>query len=272
MSELNALLMTSIQDSFPLTQYFPLNCEDKKIITELLIISNHFKSCGKGCLQYNNKLFFYKTYIPILKDSKINENESLSNTYSDYFLYNLDCNKKKFFLLFYCGLNYNQKDIDNLTNDIFEIFDEGAFEGHSLKKDYRDKINNIFQEYQKLSPKLEEQNILTNIDQLNKSNEEKNQIKEDKSNPHKKRIDSRIVVSTLKKTKTFGEVSADIDDITSIKDSETNTNLSIMFKYNINEENYGFINKNLKKIKILNMLFCFIVLLIAVFITIMFFS
>ena len=29
------------------------------------------------------------------KDSKINETESLSNTYSDYFIYNLDCNKKK---------------------------------------------------------------------------------------------------------------------------------------------------------------------------------
>lgn len=141
MSGLNALLMTSIQDYLPLTQYFPLIYDDNKSITELLIIAKHFKNCGKGIIQHKNKLFYYKTYIPNIpnikdnnNNSKNKSNSSLSQSYSDYFIYSLDCNKKRFFLLFYCDLNYKQKDIDNLVDEIFEILDKGAFEGHKLSK------------------------------------------------------------------------------------------------------------------------------------------
>ena len=76
----------------------------------------------------------------------------------------------------------------------------------------------------------------------------------------KKRIDSRIVVMNLKKNKTLGEVSADIDDITSIK--ENDTNFSYMFKYNINEEILYNNKKDFKKIKIWSIIYCFILLLV----------
>ena len=64
MSVINALLITSAQDEFPVIQYFPLNYDDKKSIIELLTIAKYFKNCGKGFLQHKNKLFYYKTYIP----------------------------------------------------------------------------------------------------------------------------------------------------------------------------------------------------------------
>lgn len=73
----------------------------------------------------------------------------------------------------------------------------------------------------------------------------------------------------LKKTKTLGEVSADIDDITSMK--ENDTNFSYMFKYSINEE-YLFNNKKeLKKIKIWSIICCFILLLVMILLCILFF-
>ena len=260
MPELKALLMTNIQDSVPLTQYFPLNYNDDKSITELLIISKHFKNCGKGILVHNKNLYYYKTYIPQIKDIKDNntDNPSLSQSYSDYFLYNLDCNKKKFFILIYCDLNYKEKNIDNLINDIFAIFDEGAFDGHELKKNSRDKINSIFKEYQKLSTKFD------NIDLINSANNIKNfnsiiNINSNNSTP-KKRIDSRIIIPIIKKVKTSEEVSADIEDITSIKDS--NSNISLMFRYTFNDESFYSQNKELQKIKFWNIVFFLLLLII----------
>lgn len=266
MSELKALLMTSVLDSIPLTQYFPLNYHDNKSITELLIIAKYLNNCGKGILEHNNKLYYYRTYVPLpLPDGKDNQTDSLSQSYSDYFIYSLDCNKKKFFFLIYCGLNYKQKDIDNLTNDIFEIFDKGAFDGHELKKTSRDEINLIFENYQKLSLKIENNQILNNNQYFINYN---NKTNSNNSTP-KKRIDSRIIIPKIKKnSKTFGEVSADIDDFTSI--NNTNSNISLMFRYDFNNETFLRENKEMKKIKYLNLLFFFILLLIMIAISTLF--
>ena len=62
-------------------------------------------------------------------------------------------------------------------------------------------------------------------------------------------------------------MSIDIDDLTSIKDS--NTNFSLMFRYNINDE-FSFIykDKEYRKIKIWNIISCSILLLLAILILI----
>ena len=80
----------------------------------------------------------------------------------------------------------------------------------------------------------------------------------------KKRVDSRIIISKMKKLKTE-DVSIDIDDFTSIKDS--NTNFLLMFRYNINDE-FSFIykDKEYRKIKIWNIISCSILLLLAILI------
>ena len=182
----------------------------------------------------------------------------------DYFIYNLDCNIKKFFFLFYCDFNYGKKNIDNLTNEIFEILDKGVFDGYKLKKSSRDEINNILEQYQKLTPKFEKQNVLNEI---NNFKDEENIIK--KKNIYKrKRFNSRIIITKIPKTKTLGEVSIDIDDLTSIKDSASNVSLSKMFKKNINDEENNSRNKIIKKIKMINILFYFLLFLIMLVILI----
>ena len=72
-----------------------------------------------------------------------------------------------------------------------------------------------------------------------------------------------MIIPKMKKTKTSGEISKDIEDFTSIKD--TNTNFSLMFRYNINDENiFIYRNKDYKKIKIWNIITCSILLLVSI--------
>ena len=66
MSGLDSLLLTGIDDEFPLTKFFPLNYKNQNALTELLILTKSFKNCGKGSLQNKNKIFYYRTYIPNL--------------------------------------------------------------------------------------------------------------------------------------------------------------------------------------------------------------
>jgi len=272
MSQLRALLITSMQDTLPVSQYFPLNLNDNRIITELLIIAKHLKKCGKGCFQLNNGLFYYKTYIPNLVDAKegnSSENLSMSKSFSDYFIYSFDCNKKSFFLLYYCEKDYKQQDIDNLTNDIFEILDGGAFEGHKLKQTSRDAINKIFTDYQKKKPRFKAHNLLSNVEESSINN---SKIKEDKLNRNKtpkKRCDSRFIGTMAIRTKTGADVSEDIDEITSMKNFDSN--FSSMFKYSFNDETYNYKSKDLRKIKIWNLISFIIFLLMTTALFILFY-
>jgi len=265
MSQLNALLISSIDYSLPINLYFPSNYQDKKSITDLLIISNHFKNCGKGSIQHNNKLFYYRTYIPNVPGEQ--ENESISNSYSDYFIFSLDCNKNKYFLLFYCDLNYSKISLDKLTNEIFEILDKGAFDGNQLKNNSREQINNLFEKYQKQSPKFGENNLLENIGD-NLSEEILEIDIGSKKNHKKRRFDTRMVEAKIPKTKTFGDVSVDIDDITSIKDSLTHTSSSMMFKQNIIDYENTNLNKEVKKMQIINLILFFLLFIVMIIILI----
>lgn len=270
MSGLNSLLMTGIDDEFPLIKFFPLNLNDKNILTELLIISNSYKKCGKGSLQSKNKIFYYRTYIPSLPQTNEN-NSSISQSFSDFYIYSYDCSKKKFFLIYYCDLNYNSKNIDNLTNKIFEILDQGAFEGHELKRESCNQINEIFEQSQKLvpKPKLSKNNQLDDINNINDSPDSINNVSFEEnrnriSNLMKKRLDTRIIFPKNKVKSSNSNISVDIDDLTSIKDSDTD--LSMMFKNNLDNDYYSPQNNERKKIRYVNIGFYSILIVIIIII------
>ena len=262
MPSLGALLISSIDDELPLMKFFPLNYTDGKALTELLIISENFKKCGKGSLQYKNKIFYYRTYIPTLPQTSGN---SLSNeSFSDYFIYSYDTHKKKFFLIFVCDLNYKIKNIDNLTSQIFDVLDNDAFEGHKIKNTSCNEINSLFLQYQKLEPNITKYNPLDEINIINKSDDSLNDSSSEGNKSKiakraKKRIDSRMVLPVKKKNNS-DLASVDFDDLTTVKENETD--LSIMFKNNIEKELYLPQYKKWKKIKIANIVLCFILFVI----------
>lgn len=263
MSGLEALLITSIEDDIPFTKFFPTDYDNQSNLTELLIVAEFFKKCGKGSLQHKNRIFYYRTYIPAFpkQDSNSVSNES----YSDFFIYSYDTNRKKFFFLYLCDSNYKIKNINDLTNGIFEILDNNAFEGHEIKAEACHKINTLFYQFKNLQPKLGKLNDLYIIndsgfplnDSSTSGNKSQSSNKSNKSNKIIKRIDTRMVLPKVKKEKSG--VSVDIDDLT-MKESETD--LSIMFKNDFDEDLYlPQINK-WKTIKLVNIILCFLFFLV----------
>ena len=268
MSGLEALLITSIEDELPLTKLFPSNFTDQKTLTEILIISQNFKACGKGSLQHKNKIFYYRTYIPSLHQK--DDNSLTQTNLSDYFIYSYDCSKKKIFLLFLCDFKYKKKDIDNLTNEIFDILDNNAFEGHDIKIECCHKINTIFEQYRKLQPNFGKINQLKEMDIIDDSGGSldsiKDLIKEEDNKKKKlskkvKRIDSRLVIPKKKTNKSSG-FSVDIDDLTTLKESDSD--LSIMFGKNFDKDlAIPQVNK-WRIIKIINIVLCSLFCVISI--------
>ena len=204
MSGLEAFLLIAIDDDFPFTKYYPLDYSNHNSIGELIIIANSLRKCGKGSLQHKNKIFYYRTYIPTLTKNEGNSNSD--GNFSDYFIYSYDCNKKKFFILYLCDLNYKVKFIDELTNKIFEVLDNSAFEGHEIKIESSNQINSLFMEYKKMTPNLAKINPLIEINKINNSSSSINDsgscsgdskienINKKQLNKSKKRIDTRMVL------------------------------------------------------------------------------
>ena len=273
MSGLEALLITSIDDEIPLNKFFPFDYSDQVGITELTIISQYFKQCGKGSLQHKNKIFYYRTYIPAL--TKIDSNSISNESFSDYFIYSYNSHKKRYFVIFLCDLKYKMKNIDNLTNDIFAILDNKGFEGREIKTESCSQINSLFIEYKKVEPNKGKINQLIELspispinssdDSINNSNSSKENMINKKISKSKKRIDSRMVLPKIKKANT---VSADIDDITTVKESETD--LSIMFKNNYDKDLYIPQVNKWKSIKIVNIVLCLALFLIVLIIFILY--
>ena len=273
MSGLEALLITSIDDEIPLNKFFPFDYSDQVGITELTIISQYFKQCGKGSLQHKNKIFYYRTYIPAL--TKIDSNSISNESFSDYFIYSYNSHKKIYFVIFLCDLKYKMKNIDNLTNDIFAILDNKGFEGREIKTESCSQINSLFIEYKKVEPNKGKINQLIELspispinssdDSINNSNSSKENMINKKISKSKKRIDSRMVLPKIKKANT---VSADIDDITTVKESETD--LSIMFKNNYDKDLYIPQVNKWKSIKIVNIVLCLALFLIVLIIFILY--
>ena len=149
-----------------------------------------------------------------------------------------------------------------------KVLDNNAFEGHDLKREACNQINSLFEQYQKLAPNLGKINPLTEVT-INDSSDSINNVSIDsgrsiKSLISKKRIDSRIIFPKKKRKKTE-EVSVDIDDLTTIK--EDDSDLSIMFKNNLDEDiNLTQINK-WKNIQMWNFGLCsslFVIMIVCI--------
>ena len=255
MTGLETLLITSIGNEPPITKLFPPNYLDEKILSELLIITQGFKTYGKGSIQHNNKIFYYRTYIPRLPNT---ENNNISN---EILIYSYDSNKKKFFLIILCDLNYKKTYVDDLINEIFDVLDNNGLEGNNIKIESCHKINALFEKYKKLQPnfdtfnQLKEINILTNSEDKRYSINDSKSLDENKKkikNKKIKRIDSRIVESKNQKQNKSSGFSVDIDDLTTLKD--TDTNLTLMFKKQYDKEIYISNTNKWKNIKILNII------------------
>ena len=267
MSGLEALLISSINDEIRFNKIFPLNYSDQNNYTELLIISKYLKRCGKGSLQHKNKIFYYRTYIPSIR--KPNGNSGRSDTFSDMFTYNFDSKGKKYFLLFLFYSKYKVKNIEILSNKIFEILDNNSHEneGNEIKIESCIKISNIFEKFKNIEPNLPENNQLTELNIINNSDD--SMSSSDSSininsksimNINKKRIDTRMI---LPKKKNKSELrSIDVDDLTSIKESDTD--LSVMFKQNFDKNFFLPQISKWRTIKIVNIIMCSIFFLVMI--------
>ena len=301
---LEAFLLTWVDDVFPITKCFPQDYSNGKIISELLIITKNFIDCGKGILQHKKKVFYYRTYIP--SNSSEDESSSKKSSFTDFFIYSSNSPIKKVFLLFLCDINYKKKNIDNLTKKIFEILDEGAFIKQDLKKESSRKINFLFEQYK--SPETNKDKFIQlkdikkeNNDEINEINTNSNNLinnnnviikndisksenndlisekfinnndnnNTDSNNSSTKKRNSRIIWSKLNNTKSqIGSI--DINDLTSIKDSEDD--LSIIFKQSLDEKLNMSQMKNLKTIKKVNIILCSILFIISLVLIILLYA
>lgn len=279
---LEALLLTWIDNLIPITKIFPQFYSNKKNLAELLIITKSFIDCGKGSLQHKNKIFYYRTYLQS-RDDDSNSNEIITSSSV--------LNIKKVFLLFLCDVNYKKKDIDTLTKQIYEILDQGAFDSKDLKVDSSRKLNFLFEQYRNNTENislliplndikgsnddLKESLIENNINNNNIINTNINNniinSSEDSFNIDDtlKRASSRIIWSKVNKNKSSPLGSIDINDLTSIKGSETD--LSIMLKQG-SDENISFSKmKKMKSIKKINIVLCIILFVISLVLIILLF-
>ena len=304
---LEAFLLTWVDEVFPITKCFPQDYSNDKIISELLIITKNFIDCGKGILQHKKKVFYYRTYIP--STSSEDESSSNKNSsFTDFYIYSSNSPIKKVFLLFLCDINYKKKNIDNLTKKIFEILDEGAFVKQDLKKESSRKINFLYEQYKspetngdkliqlkdkKEENKINEININTNnsinnnnniiikndisksenndliSEKLINNNKTNNNNNSDSNNSSMKKRNSRIIWSKLNNTKSqMGSI--DINDLTSIKDSESD--LSIIFKQSLDEKLNMSQMKKSKTIKKINIILCSILFIISLVLIILLYA
>ena len=293
MPKLEAFLLTWVEDLIPITIIFPQGYSNKKTLAELLIITKSLLQCGKGSLQHKNKLFYYRTYIPALIAGE--ESGSKKSNLSGFFAPSFNGNNKKVFVIFLCDINYKKKDIDSLTKKIFEILDEGAFDKQDLKKESTRRINFLYEQYHnlgqnsgryiQLSDFSENEIRTTNTNNNNEiiinddikeniiSEKDNFIIKTDTNNnlddSRKQRSNSRIFWSKINKTKSNEVGSIDINDLTTIK--ENDSDLSIIFKQSL-DENLNFSQmKKMKSIKKINIILCSVIFVISLVLIILLF-
>ena len=286
MPGLEAILLTWIDELFPITKYFPQGYSNKKNLAELLIVTKSLIECGKGTLQHKNKIFYYRTYSP--PPSPDDSSSKKSSSFSENNSSSVNSINKKVFLLILCDINYKKKHIDSLTKKIFEILDEGAFEKQDLKSESTRRINFLYEQYQNPETNCDKyiplNEIATSSDNINNDNnilipDDKNEndllaenlinTSANSMNSLKKRSNSsRIIWSKNTKSKTQ-MVSIDINDLTSIK--ENKSDLSIIFKQSLDENlNYSQMRK-MKSIKKINIILCSVLFVISLVLIILLF-
>ena len=275
MPKLEAFLLTWVEDLLPITKYFPLGYSNKKNLAELVIVTRSFLQCGKGTLQHKNKLFFYRTYIP---SNTGDATSSKKSSFSDFFTNSDNPNNKKVFILFLCDINYKKKDIDSLTKQIYEILDKDAFDKQDLKKETSRRINFLYEQYQNLESNntkyiqlsdINTNEIKTEINNNINNNNEYNSLDTDNDNNIINRTGtSRIIWSKIDRSKSnLGSI--DINDLTTIK--ENDSDLSIIFKQNLDENLNLSQMKKMKTIKKVNIILCSVLFVISLTLIILLF-
>ena len=236
MSGLKILLLTSAQDDFQFFQYFPQSYEQPYKVNELLLYTKYFKNCGKGCLISKDKIYFYKTFTPNLEN-------------------NANQNKKKIFLFFYCDTYYNQKYIDEFTDNIFELLELDVFNENVLKKKIVKTIDELFDIYKNIDNKEEIYKEYVN-DIMKNGKEEYN------SGSNNTSMDSQLSYNKNKSMTRNRENSLmsirntnlmeNMENIEMVKINELDTDLTMIFKSN-KYDNYFMKLKIYKKIKLINL-------------------
>lgn len=151
MAEIKLFLLSSIfENEYNINQFFPLENHDQDTSSELLKIKKYFKNCGDGCLQTKDFKYYYKTFVPFVK------------------------NYQNFFLLFYCTNSYSEKNIDKLCEELFYILDDEPIEETELKSSAKSEINKLFLQYQHLSNDNNYNNININLIETNHKISKKN--------------------------------------------------------------------------------------------------
>ena len=156
MAEIKLFLLSSLENEVNINQFFPSDYNDQETLAELLKVSKHFKKCGDGCLQTKDFIYYYKTFISLVK---------------------MDQN---LFLLFLCTNSYSEKNIDSLCEEIFQILDDDPIEDMKLKKSAKSEINTVFLKYKNLNGEIKKN--LFGIDiKIPKKPNNINEISDDRS-------------------------------------------------------------------------------------------
>lgn len=267
MAGLKLLIITSAQDNYFFYQHFPTNFNDRYILSELVLISKHFKKCGKGVLINENKYFYYKTYFP--------EDEH-------------DPLKKKLFLLYYCDSTYKQKHIDDFSTEIFSLLDDVSnFERDNLTRQIKSPISKLFDKYQNLNRfiyvsnmndlSLSEDNYIRSVtyEKIKKVDDSRgSELSErgddslygrERKMSQRKRIDSRFYFSYQGSKKKMYRKSLDSHNngLDMIKSVGADTELTLLFKQD-DAINYWTKIKPWRTIKKIDISLCFF-LFLAVF-------
>lgn len=238
MSGLKILLLVSAQDDFQFFHYFPPSYEQPYKVNELILYTKFFKNCGKGALLSKDSIYYYKTYIPSMEN-------------------NANKNKKNIFLFFYCDSNYQQKYIDEFTDNIFDLFEleQEVFEGNNMKKKISKKINELFDIYKSVNHKEEiYKEYINNIMQNAKEESigSNNSSLDNEGSFPRKRVDSRISQKTTNSLMSIRGSNL-LENIEMVKINEYDTDLTMIFKENKYDYYFKKI-KRYKKIKIINII------------------
>ena len=246
MAEIKYFLLTSLENKLNISHSFPLNSDSPDNLNEILRINKSLKKCGDGCLQTKDYKYYYKTYVPFSKNETI------------------------LFLLFSCTNTYNEKNIDKLCEELFQILDDEPIDDEKLKNSAILEINQIFLKYQNLDKDIIEVNInlygreSRTSKKLSDYYEERSDLSSLKGGYNNRRGDSRFYSYMAHKQSSLNESSDIFSDSNVFKTcsfEDSGLNKTRKYKENITNENL----QNWKKVKKNYLIFSLILCLVTYF-------
>ena len=247
MAEIKLFLLSSIDENeLNINHFFPSENNDQATLNELLNVNKHFKKCGDGCLQTKDFKYYYKTFIPLIK------------------------NDNNLFLLFYCTNSYSEKNIDKLCEELFQILDDDPIEDMELKMSAKSAINDVFLKYQHLNCDID-QSLFEYEPKLKKKlslNESSSEEKWDNSSSviysnSNRRGDPRFYSYIIHKQDTRNDSDIFSDSNIFRNGSFDESGLNVTNKFNDNTTNENF--EKWKKVKKNYMIFSLVLSIITYF-------